>query len=293
MAQTHPLVTLRLSRSLFFHTSFLELFLHFIGMPNPRTITLEELEQYFNIPEKQVAKNLGVCLTSLKKLCRHHGIHRWPYRKLKSIEKKIHRIRQNSSSFDDQSVAQSKLMVLVEEKQRFPFSGQPSGSYGGRRSNSSSSRSPDNDRQQPFNSCAPFTIPSTCYSSSISASDIIPGVCTSPHQLMLEQHYQQQSLQLQQQQQQQLIFDAFGSCESGSSEFSSCDEDMVGQPDDGYDPCLTYAPMHAQATVHENFFFQQEFSPAVVDTFHNGYSSYFESFAPFDNHFSSDAIVTC
>ena len=83
-------------------------------MPNPRTITLEELEQYFNIPEKQVAKNLGVCLTSLKKLCRHHGIHRWPYRKLKSIEKKIHRIRQNSSSFDDQSMAQTKLMVLVE-----------------------------------------------------------------------------------------------------------------------------------------------------------------------------------
>jgi len=263
-------------------------------MPNPRTITLEELEQYFNIPEKQVAKNLGVCLTSLKKLCRHHGIHRWPYRKLKSIEKKIHRIRQNSSSFDDQSMAQTKLMVLVEERQRFPFMGQPSGSYGGRRSNSSSSRSPDCDRQQSFKAASSMT-PTACYSSSISACDMIPGVCTSPHQLMLEQHYQQQAaLQLQEQQQQeQLIFDAFNAYESGSSDFSSCDEDVVGQPDDAFEPCLVYAPMHVQASVPENYFFQQDFVPNTVETFHNGYSSYFDSFAPFEHHFSSDVIATC
>jgi hypothetical protein len=263
-------------------------------MPNPRTITLEELEQYFNIPEKQVAKNLGVCLTSLKKLCRHHGIHRWPYRKLKSIEKKIHRIRQNSSSFDDQSMAQTKLMVLVEERQRFPFMGQPSGSYGGRRSNSSSSRSPDCDRQQSFQAASLMT-PSACYSSSISASDMIPGVCTSPHQLMLEQHYQQQAaLQLrEQQQQEQLIFDAFNAYESGSSDFSSCDEDVVGQPDDAFEPCLVYAPIHVAPSVPENYFFQQEFAPAAVDSFHSGYGSYFDSFAPFEHHFSSDVIATC
>jgi len=247
-------------------------------MPNPRTITLEELEQYFNVPEKQVAKNLGVCLTSLKKLCRHHGIHRWPYRKLKSIEKKIHRIRQNSSAYDDQSAAQTKLMVLVEERQRFPFSGQPSGSYGGRRSNSSSSRSPDCDRQQLLNVDTSFMTPSACYSSSISAADMIPGVCTSPHQLMLEQHYQQQALQQQQllqQQQEQLIFDSFHACDSGSSDFSSCDEDAVGQPDDAFESCL------------------QEFAPTTADTFHSGYSSYFDSFAPFEHHFSSDVIATC
>jgi len=266
-------------------------------MPNPRTITLEELEQYFNIPEKQVAKNLGVCLTSLKKLCRHHGIHRWPYRKLKSIEKKIHRIRQNAGSFDDLSAAQNKLRHLVEEKQRFPFSGQPSGSYGGRRSNSSSSRSPDCERQAQFCVAQSFLAPSACYSSSISASDLmVAGVCMSPHQLMLEQHYQQQALQQQQQlqqQQEQLIFDAFNACESGSSDFSSCDEDMVGQPDDAFETCLVYAPLHAQTAAPEGYFFQQEFAPAAVDTFNSGYNSYFDSFVPFEHHFSSDVIATC
>jgi len=259
-------------------------------MPNQRTITLEELEQYFNVPEKQVAKNLGVCLTSLKKLCRHHGIHRWPYRKLKSIEKKIHRIRQNTSSFDNQSVAQTKLMVLVEERQRFPFMGKPSGSYGGRRSSSSSSRShssssrsPDCDREKSFNT-ASFVTPVACYPSSICVPAMIPGVCTSPHQLMLEQYYQRQ--------QEQLIFDAFDEDESGPSDSSSCDEDAVGQLGTSYVPSNMYQPMQEQ-NVPESFFFQQEFLPNIADTFQSGYSSFFDSSAPFENHFYSDCIETC
>jgi len=44
---------------------------------------MEELTQYLHLPEKTVAKELGICLTSLKKLCRQHGITRWPYRKVR------------------------------------------------------------------------------------------------------------------------------------------------------------------------------------------------------------------
>jgi hypothetical protein len=51
-------------------------------MPAQRTIGLEELQQYFGLPEKEVAKRLGICLTSLKKVCRSNGILRWPYRKV-------------------------------------------------------------------------------------------------------------------------------------------------------------------------------------------------------------------
>ena len=47
-----------------------------------RNIELSELQKLFHLTEKQVAKELGVCLTSLKKICRQHGIHRWPYRKV-------------------------------------------------------------------------------------------------------------------------------------------------------------------------------------------------------------------
>ena len=50
-----------------------------------RNIELSELQKLFHLTEKQVAKELGVCLTSLKKICRQHGIHRWPYRKVWTV----------------------------------------------------------------------------------------------------------------------------------------------------------------------------------------------------------------
>ena len=35
-----------------------------------KEVKLDELSKYFHLPEKAVAKELGICLTSLKKLCR-------------------------------------------------------------------------------------------------------------------------------------------------------------------------------------------------------------------------------
>jgi len=65
-------------------------------MPNGhRKITAVELSRYFHMPERAVAKELGMCLTSLKKFCRQNGITRWPYRKLKSLDRRIARVEQN------------------------------------------------------------------------------------------------------------------------------------------------------------------------------------------------------
>jgi len=65
-------------------------------MPNGhRKITAVELSRFFHMPERAVAKELGMCLTSLKKFCRQNGITRWPYRKLKSLDRRIARIEQN------------------------------------------------------------------------------------------------------------------------------------------------------------------------------------------------------
>ncbi|EKX34389.1 hypothetical protein GUITHDRAFT_80613, partial [Guillardia theta CCMP2712] len=48
-------------------------------------ITLDQLSHYFHLPEKQVAQELGICLTSLKKICRARGVMRWPFRKLRRL----------------------------------------------------------------------------------------------------------------------------------------------------------------------------------------------------------------
>ncbi len=42
--------------------------------------------QLFHLPSSCAAKELGISSTMLKKLCRHHSIGRWPYRKVRSLE---------------------------------------------------------------------------------------------------------------------------------------------------------------------------------------------------------------
>mmetsp|Transcript_15012 Transcript_15012/g.30240 ORF Transcript_15012/g.30240 Transcript_15012/m.30240 type:complete len:343 (+) Transcript_15012:80-1108(+) len=75
-------------------------------MPTQRAIEMEELSQYFKMPEKAVAKHLGICLTSLKKICRQNGIHRWPYRKIKSLDKKLKKLENAMvNAKDDPSMA--------------------------------------------------------------------------------------------------------------------------------------------------------------------------------------------
>ena len=54
------------------------------------------------MPEKAVAAKMGICLTSLKKMCRAHGIARWPFRKLKSLERTIQKASTDSNSISVQ-----------------------------------------------------------------------------------------------------------------------------------------------------------------------------------------------
>ena len=47
-------------------------------------VTYEDLSTRFDKPLSDVAVELGVCMTFIKKACRKHGIKRWPFRKVQT-----------------------------------------------------------------------------------------------------------------------------------------------------------------------------------------------------------------
>ena len=53
---------------------------------SPHTLSREDLAAYFDMPIKAAAKEIGICTTILKKLCRKNGIPRWPHRKVRGFK---------------------------------------------------------------------------------------------------------------------------------------------------------------------------------------------------------------
>ncbi|EME28578.1 hypothetical protein Gasu2_28320 [Galdieria sulphuraria] len=57
-------------------------------------LTIETISPYFTQNIQAASKELGICCTLLKKVCRKYGITRWPYRKIQSVEKTIQQIKE-------------------------------------------------------------------------------------------------------------------------------------------------------------------------------------------------------
>ena len=47
------------------------------------------------MPIAAVAHKFGICVTLLKKICRRHGIQRWPHRQIRGLQKSIDLLRES------------------------------------------------------------------------------------------------------------------------------------------------------------------------------------------------------
>jgi len=88
------------------------------SMRSAANITQEELSACFHLPSEAACRRLGIGLTVLKRQCRKFGIKRWPFRKMKSLDRLITNVQAGISPGDQNRTLVKSVEELEEQKQR-------------------------------------------------------------------------------------------------------------------------------------------------------------------------------
>ncbi|CAN6850788.1 unnamed protein product [Brassica oleracea] len=77
-------------------------------------LEMVEIKKFFDRPIKNAAKELNVGLTVLKKRCRELGIHRWPHRKLKSLNSLIGNLKGVGMEEEVKNLEEHRILIKQE-----------------------------------------------------------------------------------------------------------------------------------------------------------------------------------
>ncbi|KAH6804720.1 hypothetical protein C2S51_032967 [Perilla frutescens var. frutescens] len=79
-------------------------------------MTLKDLEKYFHLPMSVASKEMKLCPSAIKSICRKGGLKRWPHRKIKSITSEISKKQCGLNSADDSE--QARILAEIQQLQR-------------------------------------------------------------------------------------------------------------------------------------------------------------------------------
>jgi len=65
-------------------------------------LTLADLSKHFNVPQHRACEKLGICSTTMKRLCRKFGVKRWPYSSLSCAQESVQEWRAKVEDFKQQ-----------------------------------------------------------------------------------------------------------------------------------------------------------------------------------------------